>query len=224
MRILVVDDHVETCQLLLRTFDGAGHTTRSAGDCAAALDAVDEQRFDVIVLDVMLPDGSGVDLCRTLRSRGVTTPIFLLTARGQVRDRVAGLDAGADDYLPKPFAISELLARVRALGRRGPTWREVRVQAGPVTIDLGRRRVLRGGRTLPFTAREFAILEVLLLRRGAVVSRDDLLESVWGDVSDSANASLEVLMARIRRKLGTAASAIQTVRGMGYAFETDAAK
>jgi two-component system, OmpR family, response regulator len=218
VRILVVDDHAETRQLLVRSFEQAAHTVEPVGSCAAALSALEQRRFDLVVLDVMLPDGSGVALCRELRALPVTTPVLLLTARGQVRDRVEGLDAGADDYLAKPFALSELMARARALGRRGPALREARVRAGDVTVDLSARRVWRGEAPVALTAREFAIVEVLALRRGAVVSRDDLVESVWGEVTDSALASLEVLMARIRRKLG-AASAIHTVRGMGYTLE-----
>jgi DNA-binding response OmpR family regulator len=226
VRVLVVDDHAETRQLLNRSFRDGGHQVCAVADCAAATAAAAAQRFDVIVLDVMLPDGSGVDLARQLRADEITTPILLLTARGEVRDRVAGLDAGADDYLPKPFAVSELLARVRALGRRGPALRAAgaSVRAGALTVDLARRRVLvdagPSARAVPLTAREFAILEVLALRRGAVVARDDLLESVWGEASDSANASLEVLMTRIRHKLGPAAGALSTVRGMGYLLET----
>jgi DNA-binding response OmpR family regulator len=218
VRILVVDDHAETRQLLVRSFEQAAHAVEPVGSCAAALSALERQHFDLIVLDVMLPDGSGVTLCRELRALPVTTPVLLLTARGQVRDRVEGLDAGADDYLAKPFALSELMARARALGRRGPALREARVRAGDITVDLSARRVWRSEAPVALTAREFAIVEVLALRRGAVVSRDDLVESVWGEVTDSALASLEVLMVRIRRKLGPA-SAIHTVRGMGYTLE-----
>lgn len=136
-----------------------------------------------------------------------------------MRDRVEGLEAGADDYLAKPFALSELLARVKAMGRRGPTLRTAPILAGDVVVDLESRRVLVRGRSVPLTAKELAIVEVLATRRGGVVARDDLIESVWGDVNDSARASLEVLMARIRRKLGGAAAPIRTIRGMGYAFE-----
>jgi two-component system OmpR family response regulator len=224
MKVLVVDDHAETRQLLVRTLAGEGHRVLAAGDCSGAAAAVGDDEFDVIILDVMLPDGSGVDLARRLREDEVATPILLLTARGGVRDRVAGLDAGADDYLAKPFAVSELRARLRALVRRGPALRVASVRAGPMTVDLARRRVTvhaeHNIRPVPLTAREYAIVELLSLRRGAVVARDELLESVWGEISDSANASLEVLMTRIRRKLGPAAGAISTVRGMGYVLET----
>jgi two-component system OmpR family response regulator len=221
LRLLVVDDNAETCQLLVRSLESGGHLARVAGSCAEARGTLDAHHFDVVLLDVMLPDGSGLDLCRALRQGRLTTPILLLTARGEVRDRVAGLDAGADDYLAKPFAVSELLARVRALGRRGPVLREAKVRAGEVVVDLEGRRVLRAGRTVPLTARELAIVEVLALRRGGVVARDELCEAVWGDINDSAKASLEVLVGRIRRKLGGAGSPIRTVRSVGYALETD---
>jgi DNA-binding response OmpR family regulator len=216
MRILVVDDHAETRQLLTRTLVGADHQVRAAGSCLQARDLLDAQRFDVVVLDVMLADGSGVDLCRNLRASGVTTPVLLRTARGDVRDRVVGLDAGADDYLAKPFALSELVARVRALGRRGPLVRADVVKVGDVAVNLAARQVSKAGRPVPLTARELAIVEVLAMRRGGVVPRDELIESVWGEVTESAFSSLEVLVGRIRRKLGGAA--IRTVRGIGYAL------
>jgi two-component system, OmpR family, response regulator len=150
----------------------------------------------------MLPDGSGIDLCRALRERQMTTPVLLLTARGAVGDRVAGLDAGADDYLAKPFAISELLARVRALGRRGPVLRNEVIRAGDVQIDIGGRRVSAASKSVPMTARELAIIEVLAKNCGRVVTREHLMEAAWGRVSEAIANSLEVLVARIRRKLG----------------------
>jgi two-component system OmpR family response regulator len=219
MRLLVLDDHQETRQLLTRTFAAEGHQVRTVATCADALATLRDGRFDVAVLDVMLPDGSGVGLCRSLRDAGLAVPILLLTARGDVRDRVSGLDAGADDYLPKPFALSELAARVRALARRGPVPRASSVRVGNVTVDLERRRVFCGHRPALLTARELAIVEVLAVRRGGLVGRDELIESVWGEVTDSARASLEVLLARIRRKLGGPSAPIRTIRGAGYSFE-----
>jgi two-component system, OmpR family, response regulator len=219
LRILVVDDHADTRQLLTRAFVAADHQVRAVGSCGEAEQMLYAQRFDAVVLDVMLPDGSGVDLCRRIRAGGVTTPILLLTARGDVRERVVGLDAGADDYLAKPFALSELVARVRALGRRGPLLRAATFEIGEITVDLARRRVLRAGRPLLLTARELAIVEVLAMQRGGVVPRDVLIESVWGELTESARASLEVLVARIRRKMGGATAPLRTVRGLGYALE-----
>jgi DNA-binding response OmpR family regulator len=157
VKVLVVDDHAETRQLLARTLLGEGHRVLTAADCDGAAAAVGGDDFDVIILDVMLPDGSGVDLARRLREQEIATPILLLTARGEVRDRVAGLDAGADDYLPKPFAVAELRARLRALVRRGPALRADSVRTGGMTVDLVRRRVTvhsgRDARPAPLTAR-----------------------------------------------------------------------
>jgi DNA-binding response OmpR family regulator len=192
----------------------------AASSCAEAERAL-EGDFDVIVLDVMLPDGSGIDLCARLRARGCRVPILLLTARGEIRERVTGLEAGADDYLVKPFALAELMARVHALGRRGPMLRDSIATFGRVKVDFERRQVSVAGRNVPLTAKELAIIEVLASRRG-IVTRELLLESIWGEVSEPAEASLEVLIGRIRRKLGAHAAALRTVRGVGYSLEAPA--
>jgi DNA-binding response OmpR family regulator len=222
LRVLVIDDHAQTRELIRRRLEGDGHVVQQAGSCGEARALLAKKRApDVIVLDVMLPDGSGVDLCREVRDRGTASPILLLTARGDVRDRVTGLDAGADDYLAKPFAVAELLSRVRALGRRGPALREARLSAGDITIDLERRRVWKGDRPVPLTARELAIVEVLALRKGALMRRDDLIEAVWGEATESSRASFEVLIARVRRKLGGAEAPVRNVRNVGYLLEVD---
>jgi DNA-binding response OmpR family regulator len=218
MRVLLVDDDAPTRDLLARSFARAGHLTAAVGSCEEARAALAADRFDLVVLDVMLPDGSGSQLCRSWRAQGVQTPVLLLTARGAVGDRVAGLDAGADDYLAKPFAVAEVLARARALGRRGPALRDELIRLGDVTVDFGARRMLVAGRRVLVTAQELAILEVLASRRGRVVTRDDLIESVWGTTSATAGNTLEVLVARIRRKLGAAAVLLRTSRGVGYAL------
>jgi two-component system, OmpR family, response regulator len=219
MRILIVDDDEPTRALLARSMGRAGHTTALAATCEQGEALASDGPFDLVLLDVMLPDGSGVELCRQLRASRVSTPILLLTARGAVGDRVAGLDAGADDYLSKPFAVSELLARVRALGRRGPVLREETIRIRDLEVDLPGRRILLEGKVLTMTARELAIVEVLVKHRGRVMSREDLMEAVWGNVSRSVAGSLEVLIARVRRKLGHSAGLLKTVRGVGYAFE-----
>jgi DNA-binding response OmpR family regulator len=223
VRVLVVDDHAETRRLLARNLSLAAHAVSSVGSCADAEGALlFGTPFDVVILDVMLPDGSGIDLCDRLRAAGVGTPILLLTARGDVKSRVSGLEAGADDYLAKPFALAELLARVKALGRRGPILRDRAANFGSVVVDFEARRVRLHGQTVPLTARELAIVDLLASRRGRVVARDQLIECVWGDVTDSARASLDVLVARIRRKLGSSAGLLQTVRGIGYTFGSEA--
>ena len=219
MRVLVIDDHAETRQLLTRSLERSAYGVKAVGSCEEAEAALGCGAFDVVVLDVMLPDGSGIDLCARLRASKTEVPILLLTARGEVGDRVAGLDAGADDYLVKPFAVLELLARVKALGRRGPVVRGRALSFGPVAVDLEDRRVRVDGREVPLTAKELAIVEVLASRGGGVLTRERLIESVWGEISESAEASLEVLVARVRRKLGPGAAALRTHRGIGYSFE-----
>src|SRR4051812_4629276 len=174
MRILVVDDHPETRALVARHLERRAHGVAGVGTCEDALAALEREAFDVMVLDVMLPDGSGLDLCAKLRARRFDIPILLLTARGAVRSRVEGLDAGADDYLGKPFALSELHARVTALARRGPRLRERVVTVGPIAIDLEARRVRVNDRTIPLTAKELSIMGFLATRRGRVVTRDEL--------------------------------------------------
>lgn len=220
MRLLVVDDEDEMRELLSRNL-GRVHGVKTAATCQEAEAMLALANFDVLVLDVMLPDGSGIELCSRLRASGIQTPILLLTAKGEVRSRVAGLDAGADDYLGKPFALSELRARVAALGRRGPLKRDRAVVIGQLVVDLEGRRVRLDDRALPLTAKELAIIDLLATRSGKVVGRDDLLESIWGEVNDSARASLDVLIARIRQKLGTHARLLQTIRGVGYLLSGD---
>jgi DNA-binding response OmpR family regulator len=218
MRVLVVDDHSETRELLTRNIERAGCTVKAVGSCAEAEHALSTAELDVLVLDVMLPDGSGIKLCGQLRARGFHVPILLLTARGDVQDRVSGLNEGADDYLVKPFAIAELIARVRALARRGPVVRDRSASYGEVHVDLAHRCVTLRGKRVPLTAKEFAIIEVLAAKPG-VVARAELLESVWGEVTDAAQSSLDVLVGRIRRKLGASAAVLQTVRGLGYSLD-----
>jgi DNA-binding response OmpR family regulator len=219
MRILVVDDHDQTRDLITRHFARAAHSVQTASSCVEAAHALEGFAFDIVLLDVMLPDGSGIEFCARLREQGCAVPVLLLTARSDVRDRVQGLDAGADDYLVKPFALAELIARVRALARRGPMLRDRTLLFGSVQVDLERRCVSVHGRNLPLTAKEIAIVELLATRRG-VVTREALMESVWGDVSEASRASLDVFIGRIRRKLDGHGAVLRTVRGLGYALES----
>ena len=224
MRILIVEDHAETRKMVERVLREAGHDGDGVGDLAAARGRLAAGGYGAVILDWMLPDGAGTDLCREMRARGSSLPVLILTARGGVEDRVEGLDAGADDYLRKPFAVAELLARVRALLRRGPRIEAPVVSLGEVEVRLAERRVLVRGREAPLTAREFAILEVLLRHRGRPVSRADILQAVWGEESDSAESSLEVLIGRMRRKLSPLGGdgPIETHRGFGYSIGQDA--
>lgn len=213
MRVLVVDDHRELRTLVTQALERDGHVVRTASTLTDARAALNDET-DVLVLDLALPDGSGLTLCRQLRDEGVQTPILILTAHHRIEERVAGLDAGADDFLGKPFAIAELRARVRAIGRRRARPTTLVLQVGPVQLDFGRRLAMKQGADVAVTSREWCILETLASHSGRVVPRDELLEAVWGDSSEAAMSSLEVLVARIRRKLGD--EVVKTVRGAGY--------
>jgi two-component system OmpR family response regulator len=218
MRVLVVDDDAEVRRLLVRALERDGHAVTARTTARAALTALGARSFDVVVLDLALPDGNGVDVCQELRALRNAVPVLMLTAHSEVGMRVDSLDAGADDFLGKPFAVAELRARVRALGRRGsnPPALPVLVH-GSLAISFSARRAARAGRRVELTAREWVILEALAARAGRLVSRVELLEQGWGEATEATAASLEVLVGRIRRKLGS--DVIRTVRGAGYALE-----
>jgi len=215
MRILVVDDDDVVQSAVARALRADGHVVLTAGDLHAARENV-ASGVDLIVLDLRLPDGFGLELCRELRGEGASAPILLLTALTDVARRVEGLDAGADDFMAKPFAIAELRARVRALGRRGPTPRGFLVTLGDVVLDFAGRDARRAGKPVSLTAREWSILELLARRSGRLVQYFDLLEGVWGEVNDTVADTLGVLVGRLRRKLGN--DLIRTFRGEGYAL------
>lgn len=221
MHVLIVDDDEETLELVASALRRDGHRSTEASDAASARRAVAEAKFDVIVLDVMLGASSGLHLCAEIRRMEVATPILFLSARGTVGARVDGLDAGGDDYLAKPFAVRELLARIRALGRRGPSLRADTVQSGEVLLDFTARKAFVAGTEVPVTSREWDVLRVLADARGRVVSFDDILERSWGEASEKTRASLEVIMSRLRRKLAVdgGRELIRTARGLGYSLE-----
>jgi DNA-binding response OmpR family regulator len=216
VRILLVEDSERVVSVLTDALQRGGHAVDSTPACAPALDRLSSKSFDLAIVDVGLPDGSGLDLCRTIRKEGHTFPILILTARNDVADRVAGLDSGADDYLGKPFAAAELVARVRALSRRGPRFAEATRAFGTLTMDRERRTATVGEARVPLTPREFDIVALLAWADGRVLRRDELVEAVWGDATEKAAASFDVLLARIRRKLPE--GAIRTVRQVGYAW------
>jgi two-component system copper resistance phosphate regulon response regulator CusR len=218
MRVLLVEDDPQLAAVLEKGlgehgFQVARESTFDAGRSRAVLGA-----FDVIILDVMLPGGSGFDLCRTLRERSVGTPVLMLTARDTVDDRVQGLDSGADDYLTKPFAFRELVARLRALARRRPTPLPERTSVADLEVDLSAHRVRRGGRDIELTAKEFALLEFLVRHRDQVVDRAAITAHVWDENHDPFTNVLEVLVRRLRRKIddGFEPKLIHTLRGAGY--------
>jgi DNA-binding response OmpR family regulator len=220
MRVLFVEDSDRVAGVVTRLLQSGGHRVHAVATVQAALRALDEESFDVAVIDVALPDGSGLEICRRARADGHDLPILLLTAHNGVDERVAGLDAGADDYMGKPFAPRELTARLRALSRRREKWTDSVRVFGDLRVDRDRRVIERAGARLPFTPRELDVLLLLAWRDGRVVARDAILEAVWGEITDSAAASLEVLIARMRRKLDrNSVSYIRTVRNVGYAWE-----
>lgn len=216
MHVLVVDDHAELLDLVATSLERDGHRVTAAKSVADATAQLAASTFDVLVLDLGLPDGTGLDVCRRVRESGSTMPILILTARRAVVQRVEGLDAGADDFLAKPFAVAELRARVRALGRRAAI-PAARAWSRPgIELDFARRRASVASREVPLTAKEWGILQVLAGAQGRVVARGRIIDEVWGEGDESAAASLDVLMNRIRKKLG--ADAVRTVRGEGYAL------
>jgi DNA-binding response OmpR family regulator len=226
VRILVVEDSPRVADTVSAALRALGHSVVLADGVQAADEAFGSQPFDVLIVDVGLPDGSGLGWCRSARESGVDVPMLLLTARNTVDDRIAGLDAGADDYLGKPFSVDELAARVRALGRRGPRWSESIRTFGTLVIDRDRRVATIDKVRVPLTAREFDIVALLAWREGRVVSRDELLDSVWGEADERAAGSFEVLLARLRRKLAERGvrDALRTVRQVGYAWALERSK
>ena len=211
-RILVVDDDPPLRRMLARTLNAEGYEVTLAADGGAALLATERAAPDVIVLDVAMPAMDGLSVTRRLRDRGLGTPILMLTARDAVVDRVAGLEAGADDYLVKPFAVAELVARVRALTRRGRGADE-RLAYADLVLDLGSRVVSRAGRTLELTGREADLLELLLREPGRTVTRDRAIDEIWGGAAE-ANV-VDRYVTRLRRKLGEP-PLIRTLRGAGF--------
>jgi two-component system OmpR family response regulator len=220
MRILVVEDEPKMGQLVRRVLTSERHVVDLAPDAVAALGlaAPGGEPYDVLVLDRMLPDLDGLELLRVLRSRGVTTPTLMLTALGAVEERVAGLDAGADDYLAKPFSFAELLARVRALGRRTTAPAATRLSVGDLELDEERHVARVGDHAVDLSAREFALLAYLIRNEGRVVSRRQVLDAVWGAEPDVYSNVVDLYVSYCRRKLAELGRAelLRTVRGVGY--------
>jgi two-component system OmpR family response regulator len=221
MRILVVEDEVKMARALRRGLEQEGYAVDVAADGDAGLRMGSEGEFDAMVLDVMLPGRDGFSVCSELRSRGRWAPVLMLTARDAVDDRIRGLDAGADDYMVKPFAFGELLARLRALIRRGPTERAPTIAVGDLTLDPAERTVTRGGIPVELSAREFSLLEFLMQRPGEVVTRSRILEHVWDYNYAGFSNVVDVYVGYLRRKLERpfGRPLIRTVRGVGYALE-----
>jgi two-component system response regulator MprA len=220
--VLIAEDDAEIRHALERILRFEAYRTISAADGAAALSSVVEHDPDVIVLDVMMPFVDGLTVCRRLREHGNRVPILMLTARHEVSDRVAGLDAGADDYMPKPFDLEELLARLRALLRRAVDPDEDLLSAGPLRLDVRRRDVTTNGASVELTRTEFSILELLMRNEGIVLERSTIYDRVWGYDFGSSSRSLDVHVGYLRRKLEADGSPrmIDTVRGVGFVLRT----
>jgi two-component system OmpR family response regulator len=223
VRALVVEDELKMAALLRRGLTEEGYGADVARTGQDALWMAQSVPYDAIVLDVMLPDLDGFDLCRELRGNGVWTPVLMLTARDGVEDRVAGLDSGADDYLTKPFSFAELLARLRALTRRGPAARPTVLAVGQLRLDPATRQVWRGDAEVELSAKEFALLETFMRRPGQVLSRLDLLDHAWDygyeNRSNVVDVYVRYLRAKIDRPFGC--QSIETVRGAGYRLRQD---
>jgi len=218
MRVLVVEDEKRIAEFVRNGLGEHGYAVDVARDGEEALDWADIADFDVIVLDVMLPVRNGVDVCRTLRMRGLRTPILMLTARDAVEDRVLGLDSGADDYLVKPFAFAELVARLRALTRREPQVRSPVLRLGDLVLDSTTREVTRGGRLVDVTTKEYTLLEYLMRNPNQVLTRTMIAEHVWNYDFDNATNVIDVHIKNLRRKVDDPfpTKLIQTIRGAGY--------
>ena len=221
-RILIVEDEAKLARLITGVLREEGYAAEAANDGRSGLVRALAEDYDLLILDWMLPDRSGIQVVRGLRASSIGVPVLMLTARAQVEDRVEGLDAGADDYLPKPFAFPELLARVRALTRRPQSQpAEEVIRSGDLVLDPLRHLVLRGNEPIDLTAKEFSLLATLLQRPGQVFTRSVLLDTVWGGSSEVYTNVVDLYVSYLRKKLDREgeASHIRTIRGVGYVFE-----
>ena len=218
MRILIVEDEVKMAGLLRRGLLEEGHAVDVARTGGEALVRAGATEYDAILLDVMLPGGDGFQVCRQLRRQGVWSPVLMLTARDGVEDRVAGLDTGADDYLTKPFSFAELLARLRALARRGAVERPALLEVGDLRLNPATRQVWRGDIEIQLSVKEFALLETFMRRPGQVLSRFDLLEHAWDYAYENRSNVVDVYMRYLREKIDRPfeRASLETVRGVGY--------
>lgn len=220
MKVLLLEDDVRLAGLITRGLRRDGHAVDSSGTVEDARWMASESIYDVLLLDVMLPDGDGFGLCRELRSKGDWTPVLLLTARDAIDDRVRGLDVGADDYLVKPFAFAELFARLRALARRGTTERPNVLASGDVRLDPATREVRVGRESMSIAGREFALLEYFLRHEGEVLTRSRIIDEVWDWAFEGTPRIIDVYVRALRARLGGGAATprIETIRGVGYAL------
>ena len=222
-KVLIAEDDSSVRKAVQRVLDLENYQVTAVNDGQAALEALSKSRFDLAVLDVMMPFADGLTVCKEARHRGIDVPILLLTARVEVGDRVAGLDAGADDYLVKPFVVDELLARCRALLRRNAATSSATIlRVGDLTLNTLSREVHRGEREIMLTKTEFDLLELLMQQPGTVISRDTIYEAIWGYNFETNSKSLDVYIGYLRRKTeeATESRVVYTVRGVGYTVKT----
>ena len=222
MRVLLVEDQPELRDAIAKRLRALGHAVDEAGDAASAQSFLLSYTYDVVVSDRLLPDGDALDHLPQWRQHGLQAPVLFLTACDRVQDRVEGLSSGADDYLVKPFAMDELVARIGAIARRGGTVRPAVLRIADLEIDSGRREVRRGGVLLPLRPKEFVLLQMLAERAGQVVTRREIASCCWGEDHEPASNADEVIVASLRRKLG-APALLHTVRGAGYLLESSGA-
>ena len=221
MRLLVVEDDPDMSRFIVRGLGEQAYAVDAVATGDAAIERAATAPYDAIILDVMIPSPDGLEVCKRLRRDGIATPILMLTARDAVRNRVEGLDAGADDYLVKPFEFDELLARLRALLRRRGTPHHAVIEIAGLRIDTRSHRVTRGGAELTLTTKEYALLEYLALNAGRVMGREEIAEHVWNEEFDPFSNLIEVYIGRLRRIVdrGRAPALIHTLRGAGYILE-----
>jgi DNA-binding response OmpR family regulator len=224
MKILLAEDDLRLARAVRRVFEEEAHKVEIAGDGTGALESAQRGDYDVMILDVMLPGLDGFEVCKRMRLAGVQTPVLMLTARTDVQDRVRGLDSGADDYMVKPFAVVELLARVRALGRRnvrGSNGRD-ELRAGDLKLDVSRHSAIRGHKEIELTVKEFQLLELLLRHQGQVLTRTQILDHVWQYDRDFASNVVDIYIHYLRNKIdkGFEAQLVHTIRGVGYMLKS----
>jgi two-component system copper resistance phosphate regulon response regulator CusR len=223
MRLLIVEDEQKLAEILLRSLRGEGFTVDVAATAEDGLDLATTDHYDLVILDLLLPDGSGTDLLRRLRRDHHKVPVLVLTARGDLETKVENFDAGADDYLTKPFALPELLVRVRALLRRGPALKEAVLKLADLEVDRLTRQVRRAGRRIELSPKEYSLLEYFLLNSGRVLSRSMIVDRVWDQSFEGFTNIVDVYVRQLRRKIdeGFEPKLIRTVRGLGYSIDPD---
>ena len=224
MRILVVEDEKKTASFIRKSLQAAGFAVDVLHHGDEALTAILHTPFDVVVLDIMLPGRDGLSIVSQLREQGVKTPVLLLTARGELREKVEGLNAGADDYLPKPFALEELVARVKALGRRGSETKALILRVGDLSLNTVTRKVKRGERAIDLAPKEYLLLEFLMRSSGRICDRMAIVEKVWDYDFDPGTNLVDVYIMRLREKIDAEAEVklLHTVRGVGYVLKSPA--